>query len=155
MDSCAFCDLLNEKNRAIFYEDALFVAMWSSLPAFPGHTLVMPKRHVRRFREMDDKEMRQIIFTVATTKTRIEQTDLKTVCANLEVISDKSKDLIARALEQLKTYNHKPPTAFNDGINDGPEAGQTVPHLHWHILPRWSASEGEIVHRFTTKAEEL
>lgn len=26
--------------------------------------------------------------------------------------------------------------AFNLGINDGPAAGQTVPHLHVHLIPR-------------------
>ena len=29
------------------------------------------------------------------------------------------------------------PDAFNIGINDGPEAGQTVPHLHIHLIPRY------------------
>jgi len=28
------------------------------------------------------------------------------------------------------------PEAVNIGINDGPAAGQTVPHLHVHIIPR-------------------
>lgn len=27
---------------------------------------------------------------------------------------------------------------FNIGINDGPMAGQTVPHLHVHLIPRRS-----------------
>lgn len=25
---------------------------------------------------------------------------------------------------------------FSHGINDGPAAGQTIPHLHYHIIPR-------------------
>lgn len=29
------------------------------------------------------------------------------------------------------------PDAMNVGINDGLEAGQTIPHLHWHIIPRY------------------
>ena len=28
------------------------------------------------------------------------------------------------------------PDAFNIGVNDGPEAGQTVPHAHIHVIPR-------------------
>lgn len=27
-------------------------------------------------------------------------------------------------------------------IQDGPQAGQTVPHVHVHILPRWGRGEG-------------
>ena len=30
------------------------------------------------------------------------------------------------------------PAAYNVGINDGPMAGQTVPHLHIHLTPRYT-----------------
>lgn len=30
------------------------------------------------------------------------------------------------------------PDGFNIGINDGAEAGQTVPHLHIHLIPRFA-----------------
>jgi diadenosine tetraphosphate (Ap4A) HIT family hydrolase len=30
------------------------------------------------------------------------------------------------------------PDGFNIGINDGPAAGQTVPHLHMHLIPRYA-----------------
>ena len=29
------------------------------------------------------------------------------------------------------------PDSFNIGINDGPAAGQTVPHVHIHLIPRY------------------
>ena len=29
------------------------------------------------------------------------------------------------------------PQGFNIGINDGAAAGQTVPHLHMHLIPRY------------------
>ena len=29
------------------------------------------------------------------------------------------------------------PSSYNIGINDGPAAGQTVPHLHIHLIPRY------------------
>ncbi len=29
------------------------------------------------------------------------------------------------------------PAAYNLGINDGPAAGQTVPHCHLHVIPRY------------------
>ena len=30
------------------------------------------------------------------------------------------------------------PDGYNIGINDGPAAGQTVPHLHIHLIPRYA-----------------
>ncbi|TXS92189.1 HIT family protein [Parahaliea maris] len=29
------------------------------------------------------------------------------------------------------------PDSYNIGINDGPSAGQTIPHLHIHLIPRY------------------
>ncbi|MCS5485511.1 HIT family protein, partial [Salmonella enterica subsp. enterica serovar Typhimurium] len=30
------------------------------------------------------------------------------------------------------------PDGYSIGINDGPAAGQTVPHLHVHLIPRYN-----------------
>ena len=41
---------------------------------------------------------------------------------------DASKAVIDRELQ---------PDGYNIGINDGAAAGQTVPHLHMHLIPRY------------------
>jgi diadenosine tetraphosphate (Ap4A) HIT family hydrolase len=43
--------------------------------------------------------------------------------------------LLDRAKLALDDEFH--PQGYNIGINDGPAAGQTVPHLHVHLIPRY------------------
>jgi diadenosine tetraphosphate (Ap4A) HIT family hydrolase len=35
------------------------------------------------------------------------------------------------------------PDGYNVGINDGPAAGQTVPHLHIHLIPRYRGDQAD------------
>lgn len=55
-----------------------------------------------------------------------------------EVTRDERAGLLAlldRARELLDAEHR--PDGYNIGINDGPAAGQTVPHLHIHLIPRY------------------
>lgn len=45
-------------------------------------------------------------------------------------------DLVGRVRELLQ--EERSPDAFNIGINDGVAAGQTVLHLHIHLIPRYA-----------------
>ena len=49
------------------------------------------------------------------------------------------KEAILQAVEKAKEaldQKHSP-DGYNIGINDGEAAGQTVPHLHVHLIPRY------------------
>ncbi len=54
----------------------------------------------------------------------------------------------ARVQEVLK------PEGMNIGFNDRPAAGQVVPHMHWHIFPRWAGDGGGSVHSIIKKPAE-
>lgn len=48
-------------------------------------------------------------------------------------------DLVSKMQEILK--NDRNPDGFNIGINVGEAAGQTVMHLHIHLIPRYAGDQ--------------
>ena len=47
--------------------------------------------------------------------------------------------LLAIARQRVEEKFH--PSSYNIGINDGPAAGQTIPHLHMHLIPRYTGDQ--------------
>ena len=96
---------------SIFYkfkridENDLFFAVRDGYPVTALHTLIIPKRHILSFFELN----------------RSEQDGLFSFL-------DKQKKSILTVDPSV--------SAFNIGINDGPEAGRSVDHLHIHLIPR-------------------
>ena len=63
--------------------------------------------------------------------------------ASLFDATREEREALFDLLEQVKTelqekYN---PNGFNIGINDGTAAGQTVMHLHIHLIPRYAGDQ--------------
>ena len=50
-------------------------------------------------------------------------------------------ELMDKAKRELDGELH--PAAYNIGVNDGPAAGQTVPHLHVHLIPRYAGDDAD------------
>ena len=157
MDKCYFCTSINQRTGLDLVdklETDLFVVSWDIHPATPGHTLIIPKRHAQHMKELDHNEQQALIALVIATKEYIKRADLLSVYEQIakRTIGTKSKDFIKLAITKLKDTN-RPPEAFNDGLNDGTAAGQTVPHFHWHIMPRWQGDmddpRGGIRHMFS------
>ena len=49
--------------------------------------------------------------------------------------------LLAAARDDLDREFH--PAGYNIGINEGAAAGQTVPHLHIHLIPRYEGDRDD------------
>jgi len=65
----------------------------------------------------------------------------------LELDDDKLKSLIIAVKEMAKKIKDKlNPDGFSYGINQGKISGQSVPHLHIHIFPRYENDGGSSVH---------
>ena len=105
---CPFCS--PGADRIVRAFDAALV-LRDGFPISPGHTLVVPRRHIGSFFALDAREQ----------------------AAMLEALN------WARA--ELDRLHH--PDAFNVGLNDGPAAGQTVPHCHLHLIPRYAGDVAE------------
>lgn len=62
-----------------------------------------------------------------------------------DLTEQERRDLLA-LLDRAKLALDKEfqPQGYNIGINDGAAAGQTVPHLHVHLIPRY---EGDLPDR--------
>ncbi|MCK6409611.1 MAG: HIT family protein [Thauera sp.] len=100
--NCPFCEL--PAGRIVLSADEAFV-IHDVFPVSPGHTLVIPRRHIGSFFEL----------------TEVERTCMFELLAQAKAELDRSFE----------------PDGFNIGINDGAAAGQTVPHLHLHLIPRY------------------
>jgi diadenosine tetraphosphate (Ap4A) HIT family hydrolase len=99
---CQFCKIQQDK---VIAQDSLTFTVRDTLPVSPGHTLILPKRHIASIFEATKEE----------------------VAALWEALRQARSGL-------LKKFS---PDGFNIGINDGLASGQTILHLHIHIIPRY------------------
>jgi diadenosine tetraphosphate (Ap4A) HIT family hydrolase len=89
----------------------LAVVIRDGFPVSPGHTLVIPRRHVGSFFDLTSNERTEMLTLLDQAKMDLD-----------------------------KEFN---PDGYNIGINDGAAAGQTVPHLHIHLIPRYEGDQSD------------
>jgi len=82
--------------------------------------------------------------------------------ADLSEMSEAEWQKMAIALKRVqdKLQTVLAPAGYNIGINDQPVGGQVVPHVHWHVFPRYEGDGGGSVHSIiknpgATKVEEV
>lgn len=65
-DACIFCEIVaGEAEASIAYEDEATMAFMDLRQFHPGHTLVVPRRHVRDIYELDDNTGAALMAAVA------------------------------------------------------------------------------------------
>ena len=55
-------------------------------------------------------------------------------------LTEEEQTAMLRLLRSVEERLHTElnPAAFNIGVNTGPAAGQTIPHTHMHLIPRFT-----------------
>ena len=102
MKLCPFCSLPPTR---VIDSSPLGLVIRDAFPISPGHTLIIPKRHVGSFFDLAANERAELLALLDRAKATVD-----------------------------KEFS---PQGYNIGINDGAAAGQTVPHLHIHLIPRY------------------
>ena len=119
-DPCLFC--IDPRGVSIQHE--LAYSARDSYPTSPGHTLVIPRRHVSSFFDLTPEEVAACMSLIKEEKKRIDE-----------------------------EFN---PDGYNIGVNVGPAAGQSIFHVHIHIIPRYKGDvenpQGGVRHVIPKKA---
>jgi diadenosine tetraphosphate (Ap4A) HIT family hydrolase len=102
-NDCPFCWLSADR---ILASSDLALAVADAFPISGGHTLIIPRRHVKSFFELTEDEVVAVHQLLRRMKDRLDET--------------------------LK------PGGYNLGVNVGAVAGQTVAHVHVHLIPRYA-----------------
>ncbi len=102
MTECPFCAA--SAADVSFMESPRFRAVVNAAPILPGHSLVVPKRHVESLLALSDEEVAEMVNLSRRATARLTQV----------YASD----------------------GFDWTIQESQAAGQSVPHLHLHLIPR-------------------
>lgn len=86
-------------------ESDLVLTVRDAFPVSPGHTLVIPRRHVASVFDLDIMEKAALLGAIEEAKKGLDR--------------------------------EFSPSGYNIGVNDGKAAGQTIPHVHIHLIPRY------------------
>ena len=74
MDDCVFCKIVkNELPSMRIFEDEATIALLTIQPSSPGHTLVIPKKHVVNIFEADQDTWARVQETVRKVAPAIEK----------------------------------------------------------------------------------
>jgi len=100
---CPFCT--PDPARILHHTDRT-LALHDAYPLTPGHTLIVPRRHILSWFDATPDEQHALTDAIAAVRALIEE-------------------------------EHSP-DGYNVGMNLGEAAGQTVFHLHIHVIPRYA-----------------
>lgn len=106
---CPFCEIISNRNREWIHSSNHFVAIRDQYPVSEGHTLIIPRRHLRHLGDLPVEWGDEWLEFIRTLRGRLKE-----------------------------QFN---PDGMNFGVNEEKAGGQTIDHLHVHLIPRY---EGDV-----------
>ena len=99
---CPFC---NQERLEIIARSQNFFVIYDKTPVTPGHSLIIPDRHIADALELSPAEINEVWGLVQKMRRKLLEDDPSI-------------------------------SGFNLGFNSGVDAGQTIFHVHIHLIPR-------------------
>lgn len=145
---CFFCHTRDHKTTNDVLENNSFVMHLSDNPINPGHVEIFTKRHVGDVVSLTEDEQKDLFDIMKKAVEYLKSVDLKAYYEDKDGVREIAlrKNNTERTYQVTQHYKQQmlslpflgqKPTGFNYGINQGLSAGQTVMHLHLHIVPRF------------------
>jgi diadenosine tetraphosphate (Ap4A) HIT family hydrolase len=158
--SCVFCKTIERGGPDVLDidKDSPFIVLLDIFPVVPGHALIVPRRHIAEYGGLTQAERYALTDMVIRLYDEIRRTDLvvsyDSLLAAYRESVPKSVSFLRDARSKAIEYS-RPPDGFNHGLNDCYEAGRTVSHMHYHVMPRWVGDSndprGGVRHMFQGK----
>ena len=135
MKNCFFCEY--ELSESL-YESKYFYVHLDEYPVNPGHLVIVPKKHVESIFDLTKVQWNALLDVIEDSKELVGESDLKRIYN--EVKNKTSERKKKKYCQDMIDHGNADddPQAFNIGINELIEAGQTVEHVHIHVIPRYS-----------------
>jgi diadenosine tetraphosphate (Ap4A) HIT family hydrolase len=137
MDDCFFCKVKANPTFSDIYDDDFYIGHLSGVPINPGHVELFVKRHIPSILELNEAEQNDLIPAIKAVMQKLLHMDFKDYYS--KILSTKPESYIKLYTQKMLDlpFVGDKPVGFNVGINQGVAAGQTVMHLHIHVIPRF------------------
>ncbi|KAK9422756.1 putative Bis(5'-adenosyl)-triphosphatase [Seiridium unicorne] len=120
-----------EVTSQVFLTTPHSFALVNLKPLIPGHVLVVPHKPYKRLTDLSAPELTDLFQSVQRVQRMLARHYFTTPSS-----SDQRQDSNAGDDKSRPAPGTPEAGSFNIAIQDGSEAGQTVPHLHVHVIPR-------------------
>jgi diadenosine tetraphosphate (Ap4A) HIT family hydrolase len=134
-ENCIFCNRNELAQKAVIEEGENFELILDPFPVSNGHILIVPNQHVEKIEKLDTETGEQIQDKIIEAKKLAKDTE-KIKEKYFEILKAEDFENSEEKIKQV-IGNKKEPKAFNIGYNQGKTAGQTINHLHIHVIPRY------------------